>query len=93
MRSSVASMPWLPKDRTRTSLIMRVHTQHSSGGPIGLPEGIASRLSPETAELIAPASVAHTKSIATQAIVQLSSAATSEPLAGKPGSMGARSKL
>jgi hypothetical protein len=36
-------------------MILRISsTQHSSGGPIELPENIASRLSPETAELIGP---------------------------------------
>ena len=82
-------LPWMPKDRTRTALILRMHTQHSSGGPIGLPDDIAARLSPETRELVAPGSYTQTKRIATQAVVRLSdSAGGAEGPVGKPGSIG-----
>ena len=82
-------LPWMPTDRTRTTLILRMHTQHSSGGPIGLPDDIAARLSPETLELVAPGSFTQTKRIAAQAVVRLGdSAGGAEAPAGKPGSMG-----
>ena len=81
-------LPWMPKDRTRTALILRMHTQHSSGGPIGLPDHIAARLSPETRELVAPGSYTQTKRIATQAVVRLSDAGGAEAPVGKTGSIG-----
>ena len=81
-------------------MILRISsTQHSSGGPIELPENIASRLSPETAELIGPGiylSRTPGADVDRQAPVHLSAKDGRDDafLAGKPGSIpGVRSKL
>lgn len=64
------TLPWTA-DRPRRTLVLRYRPQHRAGGE--LPAEIVARLAPETQELVAPAHYTHTKEIAKQARVDLSS--------------------
>ena len=58
-------MPWLPEDRPRRTLMLRYQQQTMpphNNPPIG--PDVVKRLAPETRELIAQASIAHTKEVA-----------------------------
>jgi ectoine hydroxylase-related dioxygenase (phytanoyl-CoA dioxygenase family) len=58
-------MPWLPQDRARRTLMLRYQQQTMPphmNPPIG--PDIIARLAPETRELIAQGSIAHTKEVA-----------------------------
>ena len=60
-------MPWLPDDRPRRTLMLRYQQQTMpphNNPPIG--PDVVERLAPETRELIAQASIAHTKEVAKQ---------------------------
>lgn len=66
-------MPWVPTDRPRRTLMLRYQLQMyppHHNPPIG-PDAMAM-LAPETRELIAQGSVAHTKEVAKQRKVTLS---------------------
>lgn len=60
-------MPWMPADRARRTLMLRYQQQTMpphKNPPIG--PDIIARLAPETCELIAQASIAHTKEVVKQ---------------------------
>ena len=65
------ALAWRPTDRMRRILVLRYHPQtQGQGGAI--PEEVALRLSPETAELISPAGPMDVKDIVNRDVVELS---------------------
>ncbi len=65
------ALAWRPKERMRRILVLRYHPQ-TQGQSGGIPEEVASRLSPETVELISPAGPMDVKDIVNRDIVELS---------------------
>ncbi len=65
------ALAWRPTDRMRRILVLRYHPQ-TQGQSGAIPEEVALRLSPETAELISSAGPMDVKDIVNRDVVELS---------------------